>query len=94
MITYVNQSIWIQTLRVNSVTNSSVLQVGSAGLIKSISNNFNTGGFTGPAPQAGEAGDGGASEDGSDEGTSVSQASSPLSTQAPLFPLVPLPALQ
>ena len=31
---YVQQSITIQYLKVNSVTNSSVLQIGSAGIIK------------------------------------------------------------
>jgi spore germination protein PB len=46
----VHQSIIIQTLRVNSVSNSSVLQIGAAGVIKSLSNLYNTGGFTGPAP--------------------------------------------
>lgn len=49
----VHQSITIQTLRVNSVSNSSVLQIGAAGVIKSLSNLYNTGGFTGPAPALG-----------------------------------------
>jgi spore germination protein PB len=48
----VNQSIVIHHLKVNAITNSSVLQIGSAGVIKPLSNLFNTGGFTGPAPQA------------------------------------------
>ncbi|KZB90288.1 spore gernimation protein [Bacillus sp. VT 712] len=47
---YVNQSICIQSLKVSAVSNSSVLQIGSAGIIKPNSNLFNTGGFTGPAP--------------------------------------------
>jgi spore germination protein PB len=46
----IHQSIVIQQLRVNAVTNSSVLQIGSAGIIRSLSNLYNTGGFTGPAP--------------------------------------------
>jgi spore germination protein PB len=46
----IHQSIVIQQLRVNAVTNSSVLQIGSAGMIKAVSNLYNTGGFTGPAP--------------------------------------------
>lgn len=46
----INQSIVIQQLRVDSVSNSSVLQIGSAGMISSLSNLYNTGGFTGPAP--------------------------------------------
>jgi spore germination protein PB len=41
----VHQNIVIHQLRVNSVTNSSVLQIGSAGLIKPLSNLYNTGGF-------------------------------------------------
>jgi len=47
---YIQQSIQIQYLRVGSVTNSSVLQIGSAGIIKPLSNLYNTGGFTKPAP--------------------------------------------
>jgi spore germination protein PB len=50
----IHQTICIGQLRVNSVTNSSVLQIGSAGMISSLSNLYNTGGFTGPAPQLGE----------------------------------------
>ncbi|MFC4777424.1 spore germination protein GerPB [Paenibacillus sp. GCM10023252] len=50
----VHQSITIHQLRVDSVTNSSVLQVGSAGSIRSLSQLYNTGGFTGPAPELGE----------------------------------------
>ncbi|SFF01299.1 spore germination protein PB [Paenibacillus catalpae] len=48
------QTITIQQLRVNSVSNSAVLQVGSAGSIRSLSQMYNSGGFTGPAPQLGE----------------------------------------
>lgn len=48
---YINQSICINYLRVGSVNNSSVLQIGSAGIIKPLSNLYNTGGFTEPAPQ-------------------------------------------
>lgn len=48
---YINQSICIQTLRVGSVSNSSVLQIGSAGLIKPASHLYNTGEFTEPAPE-------------------------------------------
>lgn len=54
----VHQTISIGTLRVNSIANSSVLQIGSAGVIKPLSNLFNTGCFTGPAPQAGGTGTG------------------------------------
>lgn len=47
---YVQQSISIQLIKINGITNSSVLQIGSAGIIKSVSNLYNTGGFTQPAP--------------------------------------------
>ncbi|WP_019533144.1 spore germination protein GerPB [Paenibacillus ginsengihumi] len=46
----VHQSIVIHQLRVESVSNSSVLQIGTAGIVKALSNLYNTGGFTGPAP--------------------------------------------
>lgn len=38
-------------MRVGSVNNSSVLQIGSAGMIKPLSNLYNTGGFFQEAPQ-------------------------------------------
>jgi spore germination protein PB len=50
----VHQSIVIHSLRVDSVANSSVLQIGSAGAISSLSNLYNTGGFTAPAPELDE----------------------------------------
>jgi len=49
---FVQQSIHINILKVGAVSNSSVLQIGSAGVIKDVSNLYNTGGFTGPAPAA------------------------------------------
>jgi spore germination protein PB len=49
----VYQQITIQQLRVDTVSNSSVLQVGSAGSIRSLSQLYNSGGFTEPAPQLG-----------------------------------------
>jgi spore germination protein PB len=49
---YINQSICIYQLKIGSVTNSSVLQIGSAGSIQALSTLANTGGFTEPAPQA------------------------------------------
>jgi spore germination protein PB len=52
---YINQSICINYLRVEAVSNSSVLQIGSAGIIKPLSNLYNTGGFTGAAPEIGTA---------------------------------------
>ncbi|WP_251554368.1 spore germination protein GerPB [Neobacillus muris] len=50
MNVYIQQSIQINSLRVGGITNSSVLQIGSAGMIKPASYLYNTGGFTGPAP--------------------------------------------
>ncbi|WP_028550511.1 spore germination protein GerPB [Paenibacillus sp. UNC451MF] len=47
----VNQNIVIHQLRVDNVTNSSILQIGSAGMIKPLSNQYNTGGFAGPTPK-------------------------------------------
>jgi len=47
----VNQSILIQNLKIGSIINSSVLQIGAAGLIKPLSKAYNTGQFTGPAPE-------------------------------------------
>lgn len=47
----VQQSIHIHSIKIESLTNSSVLQIGSAGIIKPSSHLYNTGGFTGPAPE-------------------------------------------
>lgn len=47
----IHQTIMIQHLRVDSVSNSSVLQIGTAGAISALSNQYNTGGFTKPAPE-------------------------------------------
>lgn len=41
-----------------SLTNSSVLQIGSAGVIRPTAHLFNTGGFIKPAPEAEKAGGG------------------------------------
>lgn len=49
---YIQQSIHINLLKIDGITNSSVLQIGSAGIIKPASYLYNTGGFTEPAPQA------------------------------------------
>lgn len=49
---YINQKIQINNLRIDSVSNSSVLQIGSAGMIRSLSSLYNTGGYTEPAPEA------------------------------------------
>lgn len=47
----VHQSIVINNLKVGGVSNSSVLQIGSAGVVRALSNLYNSGGFTGPAPK-------------------------------------------
>lgn len=49
----IHQTIMIQHLKVDSVANSSVLQIGTAGSIKSLSNLYNTGGFVEPALELG-----------------------------------------
>lgn len=49
---YIQQSININLLKIDGITNSSVLQIGSAGMIKPVSYLYNTGGFTAPAPEA------------------------------------------
>jgi len=43
----VHQSIVIHQLRVENVTNSSVIQIGTSGQISSLSHEYNTGGFNG-----------------------------------------------
>ncbi|KMY55495.1 hypothetical protein AC623_17400 [Bacillus sp. FJAT-27231] len=50
---HINQNIVIHNLRIEGISNSSFLQIGSAGIIKALSNLYNTGGFTEPAPQTG-----------------------------------------
>lgn len=49
----VYQSIYIQQIRIEGISNSSVLHIGTAGEIRALSNIYNTGGFTGPAPELG-----------------------------------------
>lgn len=51
----IHQTIMIQLLKVNSVANSSVLQIGTAGSIRSLSNLYNTGGFVEPTPELGSS---------------------------------------
>ncbi|WP_053220389.1 spore germination protein GerPB [Virgibacillus senegalensis] len=63
----VHQSICIHMLKVNSVSNASILQIGSAGAIRSNAELYNTGGFTQPAEEA--------------ESISVQQTLVPLSPQ-------------
>ncbi|EKN70286.1 spore germination protein GerPB [Neobacillus bataviensis LMG 21833] len=47
---YIQQSIQINFIKIGGITNSSVLQIGSAGIIKPHAHLYNTGGFTKPAP--------------------------------------------
>ncbi|ETI68671.1 spore germination protein GerPB [Neobacillus vireti] len=47
---YIQQSIQIYLIKIGGITNSSVLQIGSAGIIKPQALLYNTGGFTKPAP--------------------------------------------
>ncbi|WP_077211144.1 spore germination protein GerPB [Bacillus dakarensis] len=49
---YIQQSIQINMIKIEGISNSSVFQIGSAGLIKPVSHLYNTGGFTQPAPEA------------------------------------------
>ncbi|PLT33830.1 spore gernimation protein [Bacillus sp. V5-8f] len=51
MIFHIQQSIHINMIKINSISNSSVFQIGSAGVIKPFSSLANTGGFIGPAPE-------------------------------------------
>lgn len=52
MIVHVQQTIHINMIKIGGITNSSVLQIGTSGMIKPASYLYNTGGFTGPAPSA------------------------------------------
>ena len=49
---FIHQTIVIHSLKIDGLTNSSVCQIGSAGMIKPLSQLYNTGGFTEPAPPA------------------------------------------
>ncbi|WP_059172971.1 spore germination protein GerPB [Bacillus sp. FJAT-27445] len=49
---YIQQTIQINFIKIGGISNSSVFQIGSAGIIKPASYLANTGGFTGPAPAA------------------------------------------
>ncbi|MEH6944169.1 spore germination protein GerPB [Bacillus sp. JJ722] len=47
----VTQSIHIHSIKISSISNSSIFQIGSAGIIKSLSTLNNSGQFTEEAPQ-------------------------------------------
>jgi spore germination protein PB len=48
----IHQSINIYMIKIGSITNSSVLQIGSTGSIQSQADIYNTGGYTEPAEEA------------------------------------------
>ena len=54
MIFNIHQTIHINMIRIEGITNSSVFQIGSAGVIKPYAALANTGEFTQPAPQLDE----------------------------------------
>ncbi|RID86197.1 spore germination protein GerPE [Peribacillus asahii] len=51
MIFHIQQTIQINMIKIGGISNSSVFQIGSAGIIKPYSALANTGGFTEEAPQ-------------------------------------------
>jgi len=51
----VHQQIIIHQLKVGAVNNSSILQIGASGNVRALSNLYNTGGFTGAAPELGQS---------------------------------------
>ncbi|MFB6800702.1 spore germination protein GerPB [Peribacillus butanolivorans] len=53
MIFNIHQTIQINMIKIESIANSSVFQIGSAGVIKPYSTLANTGGYTEAAPQIG-----------------------------------------
>lgn len=48
----VHQSICIHVLKIGSVSNSSIVQIGSSGVIQAKADLYNTGGFVKPAKKA------------------------------------------
>lgn len=51
MIFNIQQTIQINMIKINSINNSSVFQIGSAGLIKSYATIANTGGYAETVPE-------------------------------------------
>ncbi|MBS4172012.1 spore germination protein GerPB [Bacillus sp. FJAT-49736] len=51
---YLQQTIQIHMIKIGGISNSSVFQIGSAGIIKPASYLYNTGGFIRPAPKVGQ----------------------------------------
>lgn len=54
---YIQQSIQINLIKIGGISNSSVLQIGSAGIIRPASYLYNTGQYTEPAPASSVAGE-------------------------------------
>ncbi|ASA96642.1 MULTISPECIES: spore germination protein GerPB [Anoxybacillus] len=52
MNVYVQQTISIHQLKIGSLTNSSVLQIGTTGKVQPLATLSNTGQFTQPAPES------------------------------------------
>lgn len=75
---YIQQSIVINNLKIGSLSNSSVLQIGSSGIIKPSSHLYNTGGFVEPAPEAQKPGQ----TTSPTGGSSLSQPSVPIAPPA------------
>ena len=48
---HVTQSIHIHSIKITNISNASIFQIGSAGIIKSLNTLANTGNFTEPAPE-------------------------------------------
>ncbi|MFD2681287.1 spore germination protein GerPB [Bacillus seohaeanensis] len=48
---YVQQTIQIHSIKIEGMSNSSVFQIGTSGQIQPVSNLYNTGGYTEPAPE-------------------------------------------
>lgn len=82
---YIQQSININLIKIGSISNSSVLQIGSAGIIKPTSHLFNTGGFMKPAPEADKPGGGTVGETGQMSGSGGGGTGSTLKVPAVPF---------
>jgi spore germination protein PB len=72
---YIQQSIHIHLIKIGSLSNSSVFQIGSAGMIRPTSHLFNTGGFIKPAPTAEKPGGGISGVMGENGGVSTEEGS-------------------
>ncbi|MEK3887425.1 spore germination protein GerPB [Bacillus sp. FSL K6-3431] len=57
MVINVQQTIHIQMIKIGGITNSSVFQIGTSGIITPASYLYNTGQFTGPAPETMKVGE-------------------------------------